>query len=90
MQFVPIYYHVLNITTIIFNLPDKTLRSIYSLRHRKCFVRRYIQELFVSKALTRSYVYITLLFKQLVNIDRFTVTQPKNKLEIVQWKKPRK
>ena len=29
---------------------------IYSLRHRKCFVRGFIHELFVSKALTRSYL----------------------------------
>ena len=32
------------------------LRVINSLRHRKCFVRGYIHSLFVSKALTRSYL----------------------------------
>ena len=32
------------------------LRVINSLRHRNCFVRGYIHSLFVSKALTRSYL----------------------------------
>ena len=32
------------------------LRVINSLRHRNCFVRCYIHSLFVSKALTRSYL----------------------------------
>ena len=31
-------------------------RVINSSRHRNCFVRRYIHSLFVSKALTRSYL----------------------------------
>ena len=32
------------------------LRVINGLRHRNCFVRGYIHSLFVSKALTRSYI----------------------------------
>ena len=32
------------------------LRVINSSRHRKCFVRGYVHSLFVSKALTRSYL----------------------------------
>ena len=32
------------------------LRVINSSRHRKCFVRGYMHSLFVSKALTRSYL----------------------------------
>ena len=68
MQFVPIYYHVLNFTTLILNLPGKALRSIYSLRHRKCFVRRYIHGVVCVKS-TLSLVPRSL--KQLVNIDCF-------------------
>ena len=33
------------------------LRVINSSRHRNCFVRGYIHSLFVSKALTRSYLF---------------------------------
>ena len=40
--------------TISIKIP--VFRVIKSSRHRKCFVRGYIHSLFVSKALTRSYL----------------------------------
>ena len=45
------------------------LRVINSSRHRKCFVRGYMHSLFVSKALTRSYLARSGFWhKQLVHI----------------------
>ena len=48
------------------------LRVINSSRHRNCFVRGYNHSLFVSKALTRSYLArFGLWHKQLVNITPY-------------------
>ena len=48
------------------------LRVINSSRHRNCFVRSYIHSLFVSKALTRSYLARSgFSHKQLVNITPY-------------------
>ena len=40
----------------VFSMKILVLRVINSSRHRKCFVLGYMHSLFVSKALTRSYL----------------------------------
>ena len=48
------------------------LRVINSSRHRKCFVRSYMHSLFLSKALTRSYLARSgFSHKQLVHITPY-------------------
>ena len=49
-------FYFLNCVKKTISMKTLVLRVINSSRHRNCFVRGYIHSLFVSKALTRSYL----------------------------------